>query len=147
MWPALLMAGMGAYQFDQQQKKEKRDRQLAASTQQYSPWTGLQAGPISEADLAGTVGQGAVQGVAMEQNMDRADQANKLNEAQLGYYKSNTQQSPASGGGFQGGESAYGMSSEDPEVLKMRMAQSGQNNSIWPLLLAQQGKGNNPYGG
>lgn len=40
--------------------KEKKQRELAAATQRYSPWTGLQAQPIKEADPFGSaLGLGA----------------------------------------------------------------------------------------
>jgi hypothetical protein len=34
-------------------QKERRERELAANTQRLSPWTGLKAGPIEEADPLG----------------------------------------------------------------------------------------------
>ena len=37
--------------------KEQRQRKLAAETQRLSPWTGLQAGQIQEADPVGTAMQ------------------------------------------------------------------------------------------
>lgn len=52
--------------------KENRQRKLAAATQRYSPWTGLQAGQISEADPMGSAiafgATGAQIGTGMEQH-------------------------------------------------------------------------------
>jgi hypothetical protein len=43
--------------------REARQRRLAAQTQRYSPWTGLEAQPIQEADPLGTaIGMGAAGG-------------------------------------------------------------------------------------
>lgn len=57
-FPLLLAigAGLGAvkhYGIDRPQ--EERERKLAAATQRLSPWTGLQAGPISHPDLLGSM--------------------------------------------------------------------------------------------
>jgi GH24 family phage-related lysozyme (muramidase) len=136
MWPALLMAGMGAYQYNDQKKKAKEDRKLAAATQALSPWTGLQAQEIQRPDAVGTIGQGAVQGMAMEQNMDKAAQQNQLNQAQMEYYKGNT---PAAGGNVAppsvgNGGVGGGMSMADPEQLKMLQMQNGGMNSYAALM-------------
>lgn len=48
-------AGIGA-------EKAQRERKLAASTQAYSPWTGMQAGPVHDPDVLGDVLQGATSG-------------------------------------------------------------------------------------
>jgi hypothetical protein len=42
--------------------KEARQRKLAAATQRYSPWTGLKANPIQEADTFGSALQGGMAG-------------------------------------------------------------------------------------
>lgn len=61
---------------DQAVKQEDSDRKLAATTQQYSPWTHLQAGPIrtagnATADIAqGAVG-GAMTGAALGQGFNK----------------------------------------------------------------------------
>ncbi len=51
--------------------KEKRDRKLAAETQRLSPWTGMTAAPIKEADPAGSAlafGGAAAQGYSGYKN-------------------------------------------------------------------------------
>lgn len=63
--------------------REKRQRKLAAATQRYSPWTGLRANPIQEADPFGSALQfgatGASMGAAMQQSeLDKA-LADRLN--------------------------------------------------------------------
>jgi len=83
----LILAGLGlAKSVTTDKWKEDRQRELAANTQRYSPWTGLRANPIEEADPFGSTMQGGVQGIAMGQNMDNAAAQNKLMEAQTGYY-------------------------------------------------------------
>ena len=68
--------------------KEKRDRKLAAATQKFSPWTGLRAGEIQEADPFGNVAQfgmaaagneQAVQKQAMQEKWLNALQADQMN--------------------------------------------------------------------
>lgn len=51
--------------------KEARDRQLAADTQRYSPWTGLQAGPIEAANPVGDIMGGAVSGGTFAQQFGK----------------------------------------------------------------------------
>lgn len=48
--------------------REKRDRALAAETQRYSPWTGLKANQIREADPFGAALQGGMTGMQMGQD-------------------------------------------------------------------------------
>lgn len=83
---ALIMGGVGLTKsFLVDQPKENRQRQLAAETQRYSPWTGLQAGPIQEADPFGSTLQGGAQGFAMGQNAQNYEGSKKLQEAQANY--------------------------------------------------------------
>ena len=49
--------------------REAKDRQLAADTQRNSPWTGMQAGPIREADVVGDVLGGTVGGAMAGQGL------------------------------------------------------------------------------
>lgn len=74
--------------------KEDRQRNLAANTQRYSPWTHLQANPIEEADPFNSTLQGAASGYAQGQNFQGAAAQKGLTEAQMNYYNS-----MASGGG------------------------------------------------
>lgn len=81
-----LMAIMAAAQYASAADKEKRQRFQAAQTQRLSPWTGLQAGPIEDANPVG-IGMQAYGGhVAMEQNQELADQGKRLSDAQARYY-------------------------------------------------------------
>ena len=62
-----IAAGIGLLKSQTVDKdREKRQRKLAAETQRYSPWTGLKAGPIQEADPFGSAlqygGAGAMMG-------------------------------------------------------------------------------------
>jgi hypothetical protein len=52
--------------------KEKRQRALAAETQRYSPWTGLHADPIQQADPFGSALQFGATGAALGQNAQSA---------------------------------------------------------------------------
>ena len=76
---ALILGGTGVVKGLTVDKwKEDRQRELAASTQRYSPWTGLQAGAIEEADPLGQGIQGGLQGAAFGQNMQNAAAAKGL---------------------------------------------------------------------
>lgn len=63
--------------------KENRDRELAAETQRYSPWTGLKAGEIREADPLGSTLQGGVSGYMLGQNMEKQKLQNKWLQADI----------------------------------------------------------------
>lgn len=67
----LIMAGVGAAKSQLIDKpKEKKQRELAARTQELSPWTGLRAGPIEEADLFGSAMQGFTGGASMGMGLE-----------------------------------------------------------------------------
>lgn len=53
--------------------KEERQRKLAAETQRYSPWTGLKANAIQEADPFGTALQFGATGASMSAAQQQAD--------------------------------------------------------------------------
>lgn len=145
VWSALITAGMSAAQYKAQQDREDRDRRLAAQTQAYSPWTGLQAGNIREADLVGTIGQGAVQGVAMEQQMDAAENQKKLQEAQMKYYNRATPTAaPGPGGEMPMGEGSapaladsYGKFGTNGAWMSQDPRLGGRPMSPWEYLAKQ----------
>lgn len=72
VWAIMAMAGAAKGAMDKQQ--EKRDRHAAAVTQQYQPWTGMQAGPISHGDIAGSAMQGGLAGYGVDQSNSQNDQ-------------------------------------------------------------------------
>lgn len=76
--------------------KEKRDKNLAAETQRYSPWTHNQAGAIQYADPLGTGMQAVGSGLMAKQNDQNTASSQKLLDAQSNYFNnlSNTRQSP-----------------------------------------------------
>lgn len=63
--------------------KENRQRTLAAATQRYSPWTGLRAGEIEEADPFGKMLGGAGAGASFGQNYENAEAAKSLSDQKL----------------------------------------------------------------
>ncbi len=70
---AAIMAAVGAAKGEFIDKpREQKQRNVAATTQQWSPWTGMQAGPIKEHDTLGSAMQGAVTGYSLGQNMGAA---------------------------------------------------------------------------
>jgi len=54
-------------------QREAKERQLAADTQRYSPWTGLQAGNITKSNVAGDVLGGATGGMAAAQSFQKPE--------------------------------------------------------------------------
>lgn len=69
--------------------KEQRQRALAASTQRYSPWTGLKANPIQEADPVGSALTYGSTGAQMGANMQDSAAKNNLMNAQSQWLKNN----------------------------------------------------------
>ncbi len=63
--------------------KEKRQRQLAAATQRYSPWTGLQANEVKETDSIGTGMQYGMAGAQFGQNMEDHELQTKLTNSEI----------------------------------------------------------------
>lgn len=73
-WVAAGIAAAGIIKSQTVDKnKENRERKLAASTQQYSPWTGLTANPIKEADPFGSALQYGATGAALKQNIQASN--------------------------------------------------------------------------
>jgi hypothetical protein len=64
-------------------QKEDRDRKLAAETQRLSPWTGLKAGPIKEADPVGSTLAFGATGMQGKANMEQQELNKKLAEKAL----------------------------------------------------------------
>lgn len=65
--------------------KEARERKLAAETQRNSPWTGLQAQPIHEADPMGNAVNFGTMGMQGMQNYQNEMAQQKLRAAQTGW--------------------------------------------------------------
>lgn len=90
---SLILGGTGlAKSFLVDKPKEDRQRQEASATQRYSPWTGLKANDIQEADPFGSALQGAATGASMGQNMQAAKGNAALTDAQTKFYNSQTPQ-------------------------------------------------------
>lgn len=69
--------------------KEQRQRTLAAATQRYSPWTGLKAQPIQEADPMGSALTYGSTGAQMGVNMQNATAQQNLMQAQSKWLNNN----------------------------------------------------------
>lgn len=74
-------------------QQEQRDRQLAATTQALSPWTGLRAGPIEKADPLGNAMAFGMSGKQMDQNQAKLKDDQAMNEAYRQYLDRLGQQS------------------------------------------------------
>ena len=68
-----LTTAMGVGKGLSDSSKANRQRKLAAETTRYSPWTGMQAQPVQEADILGSTMQGAMTGGALGQGMAGLD--------------------------------------------------------------------------
>jgi hypothetical protein len=66
--------------------REERQRRLAAATQKYSPWTGLKANPIQEADPLGSAIQFGATGAALGSNIESANAQNANLRAETDWY-------------------------------------------------------------
>jgi hypothetical protein len=83
MWVPLLIggaAGLAKSHFIDK-PKEQRQRKLAAETQRYSPWTGMQADKVQEADPFGSALQYGTTGAMMSAQHSQMESDKKLNEA------------------------------------------------------------------
>lgn len=63
--------------------KENRQRQLAAETQRYSPWTGMQAQAIQNADPLGSAMQGGFTGFSLGQGMQNQAAGQKFADSYM----------------------------------------------------------------
>lgn len=82
---AAIMAAAGAVKgMTVDKNKEDRERKLAAETQRYSPWTGLKAGEIHQADPLGNAIQGGLSGYSFGQNMGIGTPSDGGNASALG---------------------------------------------------------------
>lgn len=71
--PLAIGAGIGLLKgMTVDRDKEDRERQLAAQTQKYSPWTHLTAGPIEQADPLGSALQFGGTAQALSQNFNNS---------------------------------------------------------------------------
>lgn len=77
-WVAVGMAAAGVVKSEFiDRPKEKKQRELAAKTQELSPWTGLKAGNIQEADPFGSAVQGGLTGLSINRQMKYDDALEK----------------------------------------------------------------------
>lgn len=102
-WLPLATAAMGAIagkaKNDRAQQIESSDRNLAAQTQRYSPWTGMSAQPIRHAGSQfGDVFGGGVNGAMMGSNIGTAMKGMGGAEAPVNPYDK------ATTGGFMGSD-------------------------------------------
>lgn len=121
-------AGVGALKyFGADQPKAAKERQLAAATQRYSPWTGMQAkapeNPSALGDVLSTAGAGAQLGGAI----NSANAAGKMSGAmsnladQQALYYNNL----ANGGGA-GQLGGWGMMNQQPGLGNYNFGQPAQ---------------------
>ncbi len=75
----LIGAGVGALKSELFDKgKEARQRELAAQTALYSPWTGMQPQAVQEADTLGAALQGGLAGAQFGQAAEKAENEKEL---------------------------------------------------------------------
>jgi hypothetical protein len=86
VWAIMAAAGAAKDQLVDK-PKEQRDRMLAAQTQRYAPWTGLQAQPIQEGSTFGSALQGGMAGLEMQQNMEKAKSQAEMQKSIASAYR------------------------------------------------------------
>lgn len=93
--PILALGGgvLGLLKAYRDQQNEKGDRELAAITARYSPWTGMRPQPVKTADYFGSMAEGALGGASFGQNVDQvgAYQENMAADTELKRRKSATE--------------------------------------------------------
>ncbi len=102
--------------------REQRQREVAATTQRFSPWTGMSAGPIKEADTFGNVLQGGMTGASLGQGL----------ESQAAYKDALAKQAGTGSIMAAGGNGAYNLGVQYPQGYQPA-PQIGQS-SPWNLL-------------
>jgi hypothetical protein len=80
-------AGMGLLKSNEDEAKANRQRQLAATTALYSPWTGMKPNEVQEASTMGATLGGAAQGAALGQSFGNYETNKELTGLQRDYYK------------------------------------------------------------
>lgn len=87
LWIGLGAAGAGLIKAETVDvPKAQRQRALAAATQRYSPWTGLKANQVQEADPFGSALQYGATGATMGANYQNMQNQNKLMDSMSQYY-------------------------------------------------------------
>lgn len=135
MEPLTMMAIMGAAGLLKSAAvdapKEARQRKLAAETQRYSPWTGLTAGPIQEADHLGTGMQYGMTGAMLGQSMQDHKTQQMLQEKNAALMDSeimrNNAQANASSGSIKSPDVVRGAGAGTPSIY------SQARKSPWDL--------------
>lgn len=91
--PVMMALGMGALGLLKSETIDKpaanRKRDLAATTQRLSPWTGMTAQPVPEVDSFGTALQFGASGAQMGMGLEQNALNTKLKEAQLSKMSAN----------------------------------------------------------
>lgn len=93
MLPLLIAAGagLGAYKGYQDNKREQKDREIAAATARYSPWTGMQPQAVRRSEgVVGGAAQGGMSGAMLGQNINAMNGQQAQQDAMTNYYKSQT---------------------------------------------------------
>lgn len=85
-WGALAGGALGLYKGMLDQQREGKDRQIAATTARYSPWTGMKPQEVQRASMMGDVMQGGATGAALGQGLSNQQSQQKLVDAQTNYY-------------------------------------------------------------
>jgi hypothetical protein len=79
-----LMAGMGLAKSELiDRPREERQRQQAANTMRYSPWTGMAPNAIQEADPLGSAMESGLTGAMLSQNQQKLDAAKAKDIAEI----------------------------------------------------------------
>lgn len=77
--------GLGMLKSKQQEEQANRDREVAAVTARYSPWTGMQPNMPQSVDTMGNMMQGGLAGASMGQGFEAAASNQALQDRQMSY--------------------------------------------------------------
>jgi hypothetical protein len=133
-------AALGALKYNQDQKNSAKDRQVAAATARYSPWTGMKPQDVKRPDAIGDVMQGGLAGAGLGQNMDSADNAQALNDSVI-----NKNNAEASAYGPQTGDSTPAPAGNEQAMnMAPGSAWTGMNGSAGAY--GKTGMGKNYFG-
>ena len=121
IWPLIAGgAGVGFLKALRDQEMEKGDRELAAITAQYSPWTCMRPNAVKKADFIGSMAEGALGGASLGQNMERSDafETNLAADTDLKTQQAITEKVKALDMERSKNQSLYGLNVTDAELAR-----------------------------
>jgi hypothetical protein len=127
-------AGAGLIKGMRDERLQKEDLRHKAEITRYSPWGPMKPGDVSvrDADVMGSTMQGAASGLATGQNMQAAQNSQKLMDAQVNYLNSRSApEAGASQGPIMNEMASPAIEEEPPTLPKSSISPRPQKRKSW----------------